>query len=504
MPSALFASGLSALESGDLAAAEQAFQRIVSERPLDHAAWHALAWTYLRAGRSEFALDAAQRAHQGNRQNVDYMNTLGVAYGETGRLDLAEGTFRKVLKRSPVFVDGLINLAKALEKKGELAEATRLYERALALDPGYPRLAANLASAYREQGAAARSRELLERHASRIDAEHLAVALAACDLALEGPSAAIRRLSAAVASHPEWVLAHDALAQELLAAGEWREGWKHYGSRHRLRGPSSLSRLEGPSVLLRGEQGIGDVLFFLRFLPLLRLRGVSASLACERKLHPILRGLDVREPEAGDEGVWIGDLPALLGCEETPPAWPLEVGDAGRAQGRERLAELGPGPYLAVTWRAGTDTGRGREFGAERMQLSKAVPPAALGAALRGWPGTVIALQRGARADDAAQFGRALGAAFHDLSALGDDLPALLAVLAGIDEYVTVSNTNVHLLAGLGRTARVLLPWPVEWRWMRRDGDSPWFPGFAVYRQPPTRDWTEPLERLRRDVSWRG
>ena len=504
MASALFASGLSALESGDLAAAEQAFQRIVSERPLDHAAWHALAWTYLRAGRGEFALEAAQRAHQGNRQNVDYMNTLGVAYGETGRLDLAEGTFRKVLKRSPVFVDGLINLAKALEKKGELAEATRLYERALALDPGYPRLAANLASAYREHGAAARSRDVLQRHAARIDPEHLAVAHAACDLALDGPAAAIRRLSAAVAAHPEWVLAHDALAQELLAAGEWREGWKHYASRHRLHGRRAGQRLEGQSVLLRGEQGIGDVLFFLRFLPLLRARGVSARLACEPKLHPILDGLVLDEPDAGGPGVWIGDLPMLLGCEDTPAAWPLQASDAQRARARERLAALGPAPYLAVTWRAGTDTARGSEFGPERMALSKQVPPGLLGGALRGWPGTVIALQRGARADDVAQFGQALGARAHDLSFLADDLPALLGLLGEIDEYVTVSNTNVHLLAGLGRTARVLLPWPVEWRWMRRDGASPWFPGFAVYRQPPSRDWTSPLARLRQDLSCRG
>lgn len=503
MPSVLFASGLSALESGDLAAAEQAFQHIVSERPLDHAAWHALAWTYLRSGRGEFALDAAQRAHESNRQNVDYLNTLGVAYGETGRLDLAEATFRKVLRRSPVFVDGLINLAKALEKKGALAEATRLYERALALDPDYPRLAANLASACREQGAAARSREVLERHARRIDPEHLAVALAACDLALEGPSTAIRRLSAAVAEHPEWVLAQDALAQALLAAGEWREGWKHYGSRHLPRGRSAALRLEGQSVLLRGEQGIGDVLFFLRFLPLLNSRGVSASLACERKLHPILEGLAVREPAADDDGLWIGDLPALLECEDTPAAWPLQASDAERSAARGRLAALGPPPYLAVTWRAGTDTARASEFGGERMALSKHVPPAALAATVRGWPGTVVALQRGARADDAMQFGKALGAPFHDLSFLTDDLPALLGVLAEIDEYVAVSNTNVHLLAGLGRTAKVLLPWPAEWRWMRRDGASPWFPGFAVYRQPPSRDWTEPLARLRQDLSCR-
>jgi hypothetical protein len=60
-----------------------------------------------------------------------------------------------------------------------------------------------------------------------------------------------------------------------------------------------------------------------------------------------------------------------------------------------------------------------------------------------------------------------------------------------------VINTNMHLLAGLGRTAHVLVPRPVDWRWMREREQSVWFPGFGVYRQPATLDWSEPLARLR-------
>jgi hypothetical protein len=69
-----------------------------------------------------------------------------------------------------------------------------------------------------------------------------------------------------------------------------------------------------------------------------------------------------------------------------------------------------------------------------------------------------------------------------------------------LHEYVAVSNTNIHLLAGLGKSARVLVPHPPEWRWLRTEGRSPWFPGFPVYRQPVSRDWTEPLRRLREDL----
>jgi hypothetical protein len=175
------------------------------------------------------------------------------------------------------------------------------------------------------------------------------------------------------------------------------------------------------------------------------------------------------------------------------------VSDVDAARAKVGLSALGPGPYLGVTWRAGTDVLRRREFGNERNLLMKELPPAELGAAVRGWPGTIVALQRAMRADELEAFAQAARAPVHDLSALSEDLSALLATLSLLNDYVCVSNTNVHLLAGLGRTARVLVPYPAEWRWGGGDA-SPWFPGFAVYRQRQSRGWTEPLSELRRSL----
>ena len=246
---------------------------------------------------------------------------------------------------------------------------------------------------------------------------------------------------------------------------------------------------------LRGEQGIGDVLFFLRFAPALHARGVQLTLGCERKLLSILSPGQVLKEVSEDngQGLPIGDLPLVLESEETPPPWPL-------AADITDLSKFGPAPYLGVTWRAGTDVARRREFGHDPSSLTKSVPPGLLGQALRGWPGTVIVLQRNARPGESEQFGAAFGSRFTDLSHLGEDLPALLGVLAALDDYVGVSNANIHFLAGLGKTARVIVPYPGEWRWMRRPGPSPWFPDFAVYRQPQSRDWTARLAQLRADL----
>ena len=472
-----------------------------------------LAWKYLQAGETKLALEYALRAHELKRGNLDFLNTLGVAYGEAGQLDLAEATFRKLLKRKPGFVDALVNLGKSLEKQERLEEARQQSERALAIEPAFPKLATNLARIYNLGGEPARAKSLLERSAKNLDPQDLAIGLAKCAADAGELDDALARLRAAVADHTDWKLARSSLAHLLLSTARWREGWIEYVRRRNLLEPRPTelppllaARLDGNSVLLRGEQGIGDVLFFLRFAPMLRARGARLTLACERKLHAVVHANEVldevRAEETGsfDRAVWTADLPALLETEATPPAWRLEIDPAAKRDAETRLAALGPAPYLAVTWRAGTDTVRGREFGAERISLTKSAPPRLLGGALRGWRGTAILLQRGARPGDAAEFAAGFGAPFHDLSALGDDLRALLAVLSLVDEYVSVSNTNIHLLAGIGRSARVLVPFPPEWRWLRGEGRSPWFPDFPVYRQPVSHDWSAPLAALRKDL----
>ena len=481
---------------------------------MDAETCHQLAWKHLHAGETKLALEYALRAHELSRGNLDYLNTLGVAYGEAGQLDFAEASFRKVLRRKPGFINALINLAKSLEKQERLDEARPLYERALAIEPAFPKLAANLASLYGQRGETGRAKSLLERSARNVDPQDLAIGLAKCDADAGETDRALARLRAAVGEHADWKLARSSLAHLLLSTAHWREGWTEYVQRRNLFEPRLTelppllpARLEGKTVLLRGEQGIGDVLFFLRFAPLLHRRGARLALACERKLHAVVRPNEILgEVRAGDDAagfdraVLTGDLPALLAAEETPPAWPLVVEPEAKRAASERLSALGPAPYLAVTWRAGTDTARGREFGAERISLTKSAPPKELGAALRGWRGTTILLQRGARPQDGAEFAAGFGAPPHDLSALGEDLRALLAVLSLVDEYVSVSNTNIHLLAGIGRSARVLVPFPPEWRWLRREDRSPWFPDFPVYRQPVSHDWGVPLAALRKDL----
>ena len=102
-------------------------------------------------------------------------------------------------------------------------------------------------------------------------------------------------------------------------------------------------------------------------------------------------------------------------------------------------------------------------------------------------------------------FAAALGRDAHDFSDLNDDLELMTGLLSLVDEYIGVSNTNMHLRAAVGRSARVLVPCPADRRWMAADAASPWFPGFSIYRQSLAGEWDDALDSLERDIgaAWR-
>jgi hypothetical protein len=132
--------------------------------------------------------------------------------------------------------------------------------------------------------------------------------------------------------------------------------------------------------------------------------------------------------------------------------------------------------------------------------LHKEIGIRPLAEALRAVSATFIALQRNPEPGDIDTFSSHLGRQVHDFSDLNEDLEGMLAALAVFDEYVGVSNTNMHLRAAAGATARVLVPGPAEWRWMAAGSSTPWFPGFSVYRQSVDGDWDAALAELGRDV----
>ena len=281
-----------------------------------------------------------------------------------------------------------------------------------------------------------------------------------------------------------------------LSVGRYERGWSEYVWRlvvKRNKRPISPlpERFERP-VYLRCEQGLGDILYFFRWLPALRERGVTAIYSkYPAKIAPIMRKAfpDVIEgfgPEDAAD-LFIGDLPFLTGRFDVMP--PVMFPNPAPKQ----IKPAGSRPRVGVTWRAGTkfDLGQWKEarpeLVAEMLRKANAIP---------------FLLQRGATSEEV----RLFGPEAVDLCADAESPEKVLDLLPKLDAYVTVSNTNVHLAAGLPERSRpdmhVLATHPPEARWLVRGDSSPWFPGMTAYRQNYRGEWEpQTFDRIKKALT---
>ncbi|MBU1394769.1 MAG: tetratricopeptide repeat protein [Gammaproteobacteria bacterium] len=459
--------------------AEGQMGALARAHPASHHVQSLLAMMHLIHARPEEALRSLKRALAKAPGDPGLLYNQGYALMELARYPEAVTQFTRLTALHPRHGTGWHMLGQAMNLSGNLEAAIPAYRKAIGLISGWQQPYRALANAL----------NALDRHAEAMDV-----------------------LRSGLTALPENRDMNFSLAVMALSAGEWAEGWRHYACRTSVppRPPftEEIGIQPGRPLRIHFDQGLGDELFFLGFVPGLMARGIKIHYVTQPKLFPLLQGLpelaelNVAKPDLDDPfDMYVGDLPYLTGMRSTadipsPIRLTPDAEKVGRLQ--KQLAAFGSPPYLGVTWQAGRPKDPEKK-GGWRL-LHKEIPPALLGELARSWPGTVVVLQRLPRPDEQASFTQTLGRPCLDWSQLNDDLTEALAGLSLIDEYVGVSNTNMHLLASLGKTARVLVPHPPEWRWMVNGDESPWFPGFKVYRQSCDKEWHEALARLAQDM----
>jgi tetratricopeptide (TPR) repeat protein len=472
-PGLLLAYALSRADQGEEAI--RVLRRVIERFPSNGDAWFNLGNFYRAQSRTEEAAHAFQRAASLNLKDAAAHINLAYVLVRLGRFEQAEVALRSALSRFPAEPDLLVNLGQIQRATHRLDEAIATLDRCVALAPAH--------AGYR-----------LTRAIVRAEAGHVDEAKA--------------ELDALIATLPEAADARFARAQILLSRGEYVAGWHDYLWRPaRARWlhaqgcqpgspPPGLHDLQGRELVLCGEQGLGDTLFFLRFAPALAEVAASVRLEVDARLHAILPAQ--WERATGDRALRVlaGDAPAILESTRAP-SLRLQPNAVRVAKLRELLARCGPAPRIGITWQAGV---RPEETEVPGESLFKRIPPERLGHALRGAPGTLISLQRGALGNDLEELSGAAGRPIHDFSWVNQDIADALALLESLDDYVAVSNTNVHLADALGKAARVLITHPAEWRWTAAHLKSPWFPAAILYRQARDGSWDEALSRLAREL----
>jgi Flp pilus assembly protein TadD len=434
----------------------------------------------------------------GAAPRVDDLVARALDWHRQARIDEAERLYRQVLASQPGHAVATHFLGMAAWQRGDVATAEALMRESIARDAGVPDFHNNLGLLLRDTQ---RTDEALACFAKTLEVDPgwlEAYNNRALTLEARGDwDGAIDSYRRAIGREPRFAAAQQNLARALLATGRFEEAWERYrwrllaqGLSNQLPDPEAkvlAANLEGRRFTLLGEQGVGDVLFFLRFVPELRRRGGAVAFHGDPRLAPLLArtGLFDASAEPG-ERVFVGDLPWLLQVRQPAgfPPLPLQADASRVARWRERLGQWGPAPYVALTWRAGVET----VGGPVRMQ-SKAVAPDLLAGLVSGERATWISVQRQPRARERESLQEALSAPVHDASAANDDLDEMLALLAVVDDYAGVSNANTHLRAGVNGSMRVLVPHPPEWRWMTAGDRSPWFPSMRVIRQQRDGRW---------------
>ncbi|MEK7989548.1 MAG: tetratricopeptide repeat protein [Thiotrichaceae bacterium] len=465
----------------DMIQAEACYRQAIVLQPESLDTWGNLGNLLRLEERYEEAIDCYKIILKQEPKHIAALNNIGNTYSDLGEFKQAINVYEKILTIQPDLAEVYINLGVIYKESNELDKAKKCYKKALKLKPNIPEAQHNLNSVY--------------------------ISLGKLDKALEC-------CKKAIALNDKYAMGHLGKALVLLTLGRFgSETWLEYlwreerlNTQEKLSPIAELPRdLTGKKVLVHQEQGLGDELFFLRFIALLKQRGARVLYRSGNKLTTVLRRIDLIDevlpqyinplPQA-DYQVLVADLPLLLGIKnanQLPKALKLKVLPEQVTLMQQHLAKLGKPPYIGITWRAGT-----QQIGRTK-KLFKQIEPSLLGKTLSNVKGTYVILQRNPKIQEIEQFSQALGQTAHDMSWYNDDLEGMLALLSLLDDYVGVSNTNMHLLAGLGQSARVLVPFPAEWRWLAQ-GQTPWFKDFSVYRQARDLSWDAALKTLLKDL----
>jgi tetratricopeptide (TPR) repeat protein len=506
-----------------------------------------LVMAHHRAGRLTEAVALYRRILAIEPDDIFSLHHLGLIARQSGDYAEAERLIGRAVARAPDYAEALSNLGALLNDQGKAAQALACCHRAVILKPDYAKAHNNLGKSFKDLGKAADAATHYRR-ATLIDPEftmaysnlcaalqdlgRLADALSSCERALvlepDAPIAhnnrgvtlsqlgdsigAIRHYKRAARLAPDYAEMHVNLGMVLLLHGNFEDGWREYEWRWNGGMPVLQQRnfpqprwagddLNGRTVLLHAEQGLGDSLQFVRYAKLLANRGASVILEVQAPLKRLLttvpgvsQVVSMGEPlPAFDYYLPLMSCPWALGTtmESVPAECPYVTPDAAQTSAwRDRLSAL-PGLKVGLVW-----AGDPRAFSPDAnlidrrrsMALSQLVP-------LLRMPGiSFISLQKNASAAQLQDIDPDLRP--HDWMAEIGDFADTAALVANLDLVISVDTSVVHLAGAMGKPVWIASRFDGCWRWLADRDDSPWYPTARLFRQTHAGDWDDVVARM--------
>jgi Flp pilus assembly protein TadD len=492
--------GVVAFQTNRVSEAVVYFQKAAIYLPQDGYLQNNLAQSYKILGFLDEAKLAFKNAAKYQTRFADPLNHLGLLLMQEGEEEQAETAFLAAISRHPKYAEAHYNLGVLLGKLNRLVEAREHYQQAVRAKPDYIQALNNLGVVLDSLGEYKAAEKIYRKVIlTSPNISELHCSLGSC-LRQQGKYIAARNeFLKAVDLAPNFFINKWNLGFLQLAMAELHEGWSNYRYRHTvdrqifsLPNKRLAPKLRGQIYKVAAEQGLGDQIFFSRFLPQLKNRGATVKFQPDPKIKSLferVEGIVVEELNKPDFS--IPDLPYLLGNNAVVPSITIRPEEKARLNMLTRLSDCGPPPYIGLTYRAG---------GAGENTLYKDCEPDAIISILSEISATVIIVQRHPEPKELVLISSQLGREVSDFSDVNENLEDALALMALLDDYIGVSNTNMHLRAATGKDARVLVTHPGEFRWQVHGETSPWFPEFTLYRQSVGANWENAFAKLKTDV----
>ena len=435
----------------------------------------------------------------------------GVAFAKLGRFDEAIASYQTAISFKPDFAEAYFNWGNALQSLRRYAMAIATYDQAIALRADYADAYTNRGNALKELD---RFTEAIESYASAIAAkpDHIeahmnqGVAHYEC-LEIEKALACYDRSLQIQADYAEaqW---NKALA--LLLSGDLENGFQLHESRWRRSTFTSKRRdfkqplwlgeesIQGKTILLHAEQGLGDTIQFCRYCEAVQALGATVLLEVQAPLMGLLaslRGVSrlIRQGDPLPEFDFhcpLMSLPLAMKTRlDSIPAAPQYLrADAAKVEiWKARLGER-KGKRVGLAW-SGSQV--------HRNDKKRSIP---LVDYLDNLPTgfEYISLQNETRSDDNVVLMNS------NIKHFGKDLQDLsdtAALCESMDLIISVDTSVAHLAGALGKKVCLLVPNVPDWRWMLQRADSPWYPGLRIFRLKANEHWASLLSSCSAQIS---
>lgn len=529
-----FSKGLELHQKGHLVQAQELYRLALKFDPRHFDALHFLGVISAQTGNFDQALALIDKAIQIDSNNAVVWNNRGntlralnrpqaaidsyekaialkgdypVAYYNRGnvlrdleKLQAAVESYSKAITLKADYAEAYNSLGKTLMDLGQPEAAKAHYEKAIAINANYAEAHNNLGNALR------RLMQPLAAIASHDTAIGINVDYAEAYADRGGALSDLSLYHEAVASYDKAIALRDNYANAhlnqslcLLRLGSFELGWRKYESRwedsakafkRNFHQPLWLGEesLQGKTILLHGEQGLGDTLQFCRYAKLVRDLGARVILEVQNPLVELLANHDGVTELVTRGGV----LPTFdYHCPllSLPLAFKTNLGNIPGSQGylaarsdkvalwQARLGEQRM-PRVGLVWSGYT----GHQNDQHRSFLLRDL--------LASMPSDLqyISLQKEPRSIDKETLEQC-----PEILHVGEEIADFndtAALCALVDVVVSADTSVAHLAGALGKPVWILLPFNADWRWLVGRSDSPWYASAKLYRQETFGDWS--------------